>query len=217
MKRQTTSAVSAFSRKSQVTYTLPSPPYSSPIVTITLPLNSTWTSGLHWHSTHTEYLSVLKGAALITLHGVTKTYTPGDGIIVIPVNARHSWQRAEGGGEELVVREWTDPEDGEKEVFFRNLSSVLLESETPGSEFRGFWLTLNLWCIFWGMDNWPVFLDCGNIPLVGSWIEWAIAHFVLGLAMLVGGAMGLKCWYEEYTPTRPIGKSVHAKGKGKVN
>lgn len=60
-----------------------------------------------------------------------------DGIITVPVNARHEWRRVENGGEELVVREWTDPEDGEKEVFFRNLNSVLLESQTPGSAMRG--------------------------------------------------------------------------------
>jgi hypothetical protein len=35
--------------------------------------------------------------------------------------------RADDEGEELVVREWMKPGDGQKEVFFRMLNSFLME------------------------------------------------------------------------------------------
>ncbi|TKA75491.1 hypothetical protein B0A49_02022 [Cryomyces minteri] len=50
-------------------------------VTITLPVGSTGRTGLHWHETHTEFLSVLQGVALITLGTVTETFRPADGTI----------------------------------------------------------------------------------------------------------------------------------------
>src|SRR5690242_3345848 len=116
-----------------VTYTLPSPPHTSPVVTITLPPHSTWTSGLHFPATHTEYLSIVKGTALVTLNGVTNTYTSSDGVITVPRYARHEWRRApEIEEDELVVKEWTDPEDGEKEIFFRNLNSAILDATSNG-------------------------------------------------------------------------------------
>ncbi|KAL2150096.1 hypothetical protein VTH82DRAFT_7772 [Thermothelomyces myriococcoides] len=36
-------------------------------VTITLPAGSSWTSGLHWHETHTEYLRLVKGRIRLRL------------------------------------------------------------------------------------------------------------------------------------------------------
>lgn len=133
----------------------------------------------------------------------------------MPVNARHEWRRAEKGGEELVVREWTDPEDGEKEVFFRNLNSVLLESQNPGSEMRGLLLTLQVFAIFWKLDNWPVFLDCGSVPLVGKSFEWLVTYVVLGFAALVGRVVGLRGWYGEYTPKRVVEETWAREGKEK--
>jgi quercetin dioxygenase-like cupin family protein len=192
---------SSFTRAGDVTYTLPSPAFSSPVVTITLPPNSKWTSGLHWHETHTEYLTIIQGAALVTLDSVIRTYTPSDGIIVIPRYARHEWRRAEfpNEDEELVVKEWTDPEDREKEVFFRNLSSVIEESTKYGKP-NEWSLTHQLFVIFRALDNFPVLVDLGYIPVVGKGLEWAITHFVLGYAVLLGLLMGWKSVYPEYTP-----------------
>jgi hypothetical protein len=44
MKRQITSGMSSFTRESQVTYDLPSPPYFFSAVAIVLPVGSDWTS-----------------------------------------------------------------------------------------------------------------------------------------------------------------------------
>ncbi|KAK6073464.1 hypothetical protein SCUP515_06799 [Seiridium cupressi] len=98
--------------------------------TITLPPKSTWTSGPHWHETHTEFLRVLSGAAEITLSGaVLPSVTRDDGIVTVPRGAVHEWRRsrAANGEEDLVVREWTHPGDGAKEVFFRNLNGMVLD------------------------------------------------------------------------------------------
>jgi hypothetical protein len=63
----------------------------------------------------------------VTLNKTTRTFTPEDGIITVPRFASHEWRRANSEGEELVVKEWTGPVDGEKQIFFRNLSSVILD------------------------------------------------------------------------------------------
>lgn len=156
MPRTDTRTLYSFSRTSQITYDL-SP--SSNVVTISLPPKSNWTSGLHWHETHTEYLQVIKGKAQITLEGVTKIYGPEDGHVKVDRGARHEWKLAPGSDDAardddqyaLVVKEWTDPADGEKEIFFRSLSSVFMEP--PRLEAM---LTLQLFCTFQALDNYPV-------------------------------------------------------------
>ena len=92
---------------------LPSSPTPSPYkTTISLPRHSPWTSGLHFHTTHTEYLRLLRGAIFIYLDGETQILsakaggsvaiygdktavnaTPG---LQVKVNkyARHNWGRA---------------------------------------------------------------------------------------------------------------------------
>lgn len=209
MKRTTTTALNTFHRTDQVTYTLPTPPYSSPYTTITLPPFSSWSSGLHWHSKHTEYLSINSGSALITLNGQTNLYTSRSGTIVIERGVRHEWRRAEEGGEELVVREWTEPQDGEKEVFFRNLSGVLMDagfdSTGPGIWERvlgRWWLEMQLWCLFWELDNWPVFWDFGGAGRVGRCVEWTVAVVGLRCASLLGGTIGFRGRYKKYTPVK---------------
>ena len=81
--------------------------------------------------------------------GVSRIYTARDGTAQIPRYARHEWMRfdrpahllsrgqreaqeayfrehgkkeiEEMQGEDLIAEEWTDPADGQKEMFFRNL------------------------------------------------------------------------------------------------
>src|ERR1700761_480297 len=36
---------------------------------IFLPIGSKWTSGLHWHETHTEYLQIVRGTVRVVLDG----------------------------------------------------------------------------------------------------------------------------------------------------
>ncbi|KAE8448327.1 hypothetical protein EG329_009571 [Mollisiaceae sp. DMI_Dod_QoI] len=221
MSRTNTTSRTSFARPNSVTYDLPNPSSSSTVVTIALPPNSTWTSELHWHETHTEHLRILSGTALVTLSGTTQTYDTTSGTITIPRYARHEWRRASPDGPPLIVQEWTDPGDGAKEVFFRNLSSVI-EQETKTGPPREWWLTWQLFVIFWGLDNWPVLLSSGDIPIFGiiiqklgfnGWFEWAVTHAVLWAATLLGWVWGLKSVYEEYTPERLLRRRILTQGK----
>ncbi|PVH85722.1 hypothetical protein DL98DRAFT_650684 [Cadophora sp. DSE1049] len=248
MPRTSTTHLHTFTRQgpSSVTYEVPSPPYSSQYTTITLPVGSTWTSGLHWHETHTEYLQVLSGAALITLNHVTRIYTAADGVVTVPRYARHEWQRASRVGElgldfglsssaasssgvqtqnsrlemlveqDLIVREWTSPTDGQKEIFFRNLSGII--AHAIEHKHTDWYLTLQLWVLFAKLDNWPVLFQASNIPVVGWWLErlslgrvleWVICHVLLWGAVVIGRVLGIKGTWMEYTPV--LGKA----GEGK--
>jgi hypothetical protein len=77
--------------------------------TIALPRHSTWTSGLHFHTQHTEYLRLLRGCIFVYLDGEVKILSAkagGDvgvhgtrGVIEsleveVPKYARHNWGRA---------------------------------------------------------------------------------------------------------------------------
>ncbi|CAI9629176.1 hypothetical protein GT037_001507 [Alternaria burnsii] len=91
----------------------PSSPTLSPYkTTISLPRHSAWTSGLHFHTTHTEYLRLLRGAIFIYIDGETQILSAkADGSVAmyrdktamnerpglqVKVNkyARHNWGRA---------------------------------------------------------------------------------------------------------------------------
>jgi hypothetical protein len=101
-----------------VTYHIPTSPFppdtahhDQPTLktTIALPRHSTWTSGLHFHTQHTEYLRLLRGCIFVYLDGEVKILSAkagGDvgvyGIrrvkegleVEVPRYARHNWGRA---------------------------------------------------------------------------------------------------------------------------
>ncbi|OTA57669.1 hypothetical protein K449DRAFT_132886 [Hypoxylon sp. EC38] len=175
--------------------------------TISVPPRSTWTSGPHWHESHTEFLQVLAGRARITLSGRTFDAGPEDGVVTVPRRAVHEWRRAESpgenegahGGEErdgdgdvLVVREWTEPRDGAKEVFFRNLNGLILDAAEGPQSGGSALLELELWNLFWRADNYPVILGEG-------WVGGAATKVVMSAAVVLGWVLGCKGVYEEYS------------------
>ena len=87
MRRTKTTNLTTFVRPT-ATMTLSSPPGSSPITTITLPPRSTWTSGLHWHETHMEFLRVISGHAWVSISGISQIVSTADGQLVVPKFAR---------------------------------------------------------------------------------------------------------------------------------
>ncbi|KAJ9151109.1 hypothetical protein NKR23_g3197 [Pleurostoma richardsiae] len=206
-------------------------------VTITLPIGSTWSSGLHWHEDHVEYLRVIRGRVRVRLGGSTRTIDAGTEVRV-DRNVWHEWSRAGPDGEDVVVVERTDPEDGQKAVFFWNLNGVILKAgeiapppyvpEWVHDLLLDVWVALNLFVIFRYLDNVPVFLDV--VGFLGRWgvaisegstiwltskgIDRVWSHLVLMTAGWLGWLFGIKAVREEFTPQEAIQRWMH-KGDSK--
>lgn len=166
-------------------------------------------------------------SATIVMHAVG----PADGVVVVPRGTVHEWRRSQTQRveEELVVKEWTDPKDGQKEGFFRNLNGIILDALASearahaerqqdhhynnGGTGRGrgrggggllSWrmrtLDLELNNLFWRMDNWPLVLDQERgWP---SWLHGAATRAVLLGSVVLGWVFGFKGVYPEYEARR---------------
>lgn len=115
-------------------------------------------------------------------------------------------------GIDLVVEEWTEPRDGEKEIFFRNLFSVV--GETRWRERESWWGGIMMWVqlmlLMWELDNFEVVWDLG-----GGGVETGVTYGVMGLGAVVGRAMGLRAVREEYTPEDLLENWERGKGRSK--
>ena len=240
MARTKTSHLSEFTRPAPDSVTFAFPKISEnpngqspniPSTIVTMRPGSSYTTSLHWHVTHTEYIRVISGAALITVSNKSKVYTAEDGIAVIPRCARHEWMRfdrpahllpkpqrevqkkwMEEQGEDvieelremdLVAEEWTDPRDGEKEVFFRNIFSTAGESQWKERWWGGTLILLQMMLVMWELDNLVVLVDLGGAGDGSGWrgaVETAVTYAVMWSAAMTGRALGLKAVHEEYTP-----------------
>lgn len=198
---------------------------SSNHVTITLPAGSTWSSGLHWHEQHVEYLRVVKGRVRVRLGNLVQIIAAGDEEIKttttpeVRVNkhVRHEWSRAEAEGEEVVVVERTEPQDGEKAIFFWNLNGVILDVQQKGSnDVQTRWLgriltnvrvNLSLFVMFRALDNFPVFLDMsGSNGSLARMMEWLLTHVLLEAAAMLAWVWGVEPVQRRYTPGDVFGK-----------
>ncbi len=142
---------------------------------------------------------------------------PGDGAIQVDKGVVHEWRRVseEDAVSELIVKEWTVPEDGQKEVFFRMLNSFLME-ERPSElydcrvmtpRWMRMWIEkwvvmLQLFIIFWEWDNWPVLV--GNGSGLSSWVA---THLALWSCSCLGYLLGLKGLYREYVGDELVTKT----------
>ena len=113
----------------------------------------------------------------------------------------HGWSRATTDSDELIVQEWTDPADGVKEVFFRNLFSVLFDAANMKNDFSkllpmGWWVQWQILVISAGMDETPLLFE----SLGNGLIAQLVAAILLWLAAFAGWLVGLKVRYQEYTP-----------------
>ncbi len=202
-----------------------------PSTIVTMLPGSRYTTTLHWHVTHTEYIKVISGAALITVSNKTKVCTAEDGIAVIPRYARHEWMRFDRpahllskpqrevqekwmkeqaddvieklGKGDLVAEEWTDPRDGEKEIFFRNIFSTAGESQWRERWWGGVLIVLQMMLVMWELDNLIVLFDLGGAGDGSGWrgvVETAVTYAFMWSAAMTGRALGLKAVNDEYTP-----------------
>ena len=120
-------------------------------------------------------------------------------------------------GEELVAEEWTEPADGQKEIFFRNLFSTVLEPRyrSDVSWLGGLWTTLQIMCVMWEMDNYVVLVDFGGDG--GGWRAWVEATFtytVMFLIVMLGRVCGCRAVNEEYTPEHLLRRWESGRPKG---
>lgn len=245
-----------------VAYHIPIAPSSNNVATvkttIALPRRSSWTSGLHFHATHTEYLCLVKGSIFVELDGEVRLFSASKGgeidkctsdlvhkglVIEVPRYARHDWGRLEhyvnsfpnlklGRGmsaqttwpedwtDEVVVEEWTDPVDIQKPLFFWNLNNIITESselvlsrrqQIAKGVLGGWWIDLQLFVVFWELDNWPVFFDLryrdmpfrgsrGIFPSITNALEIVTSLIILFFARIIGQLLGLRGVEQRRTP-----------------
>jgi uncharacterized RmlC-like cupin family protein len=195
-------------------------------VRITLPTTSTWSSGLHWHETHDEYLKVVQGTIRVRLGDSMQVISATEGNqpeIKVARYVWHEWQRAGPEGEEVVVVERTEPDDNDKSIFFWNLNGVILNAPKMLSDdssfasrlpaglqgpFLDFWIPLNLFVIFRSLDNIPVFLNAPDFFKVSDarlrsllkLVDWVVSHIVLLIACWVGWVLSVQPVRSSYTP-----------------
>jgi hypothetical protein len=193
--------------------------------TITLPTGSKWSSGLHWHNNHTEYLCVLQGSVKIKLgrdEFVVTAPSPGktgqqseDGnengtTVVVERGVRHEWSRAViDDGVDVIVRESTDPADGEKTIFFWSVNATVLSGieriksrrSSIGRGFEDWLLWWKLMILFWELDNWPVLFNLSGIWVVGLEVESLITWSILAFAALLGILFGQRGVRERDMPS----------------
>ena len=110
-------------------------------------------------------------------------------------------------GQDLIAEEWTDPADGQKEIFFRNTFSTLLEPQYKSevSSLGELRRMLQIMCVMWELDNYLVIVDFGGWR--GGWrsqVEAAFTYTVMGCLMMLGRLCGCKAVSEEYTPKHLI-------------
>ena len=104
---------------------------------------------------------------------------------------------------DLVAEEWTDPRDGEKEIFFRNIFSTVGESQWRERWWGGIVMWLQMMLVMWELDNLIVLFDLGEAGDGSGWrgvVETAATYAFMWFAAMTGRALGLKAVNNEYTP-----------------
>ncbi|KAJ9606171.1 hypothetical protein H2200_009132 [Cladophialophora chaetospira] len=203
-----------------VTFTFPPPEAyttGNARTRITIPKGSTWSPGAHWHEHYTEHIRVLQGRLKLTLNGVVSIKGPEDGVVTFQKFEVHDFCRADGGAAEgegddgdVVVEEWTDPEDGFKEVFFYNVMSAFADPSlgaTTSTNPPNFTvpLLLQLLTTIPYVDNYVDLLPFlpNSASLVGRvlfGVKWMLTHGFYAIGGWVGWAAGYHSWVREYTP-----------------
>ena len=197
---------------------------------LSVPIGSAWTSGRHWHDYHVEHYKVLSGAMLITMNNNSYVITEDSPILSIPRKVRHELMRwdcpgrtnhqkaaqeafrkdmiAKGrfkeleelGAQEVQAEESTTPEDGEKDIFFRNFLSAMSEPRTSmlGEVLRYIQIVI----IYQGLDARMVVVDMQPESENGwrAMIEETIWWLIVSMANLVGVLFGLESVNKAYTP-----------------
>ncbi|KAK5045411.1 hypothetical protein LTR84_009275 [Exophiala bonariae] len=176
---------------------------------ITIPPGSAWEPGAHWHESYVENVRVVKGRAWVSVNGVVKEIGPGEGSVRFELRDVHTFGRADRGRksedsdheeEDVVLEEWTEPDDGFKQVFFYNLLRIAQTATANSSLFRPSTI-LQLVRVIAHVDNYADLLPF----LTAYWwlpfsLKYALVHAVYGFGSALGWAFGYQKWLKEYTP-----------------
>lgn len=162
---------------------------------ITLPEKSTWSASPHWHERYTEYFKVIQGRVLLTVNGKTKSVTSDDGPQRVDRYIVHDFCRAdkhlpdnEKDAGDVITEEWTDPADGLKHVFFRNIFGTLQDAEM----YWGSWTYLQALTIASEYDNF--------IEIVPGRFSYIATHSLYAGVWALAKLTGIRAWHQEYTP-----------------
>lgn len=176
-------------------FVLQNDPSRPGVTQITLPEKSTWTPGAHWHESYDEYFKVLKGRVLVKLDGESRIVTPEDGTIKVDKFVVHEFMRADRDKPdddkddgEVITEEWTDPADGAKHIFFRNVFSTLQDRD----KYWGRWAFPQALFTMSHYDNF--------IVMAPGKLAYPVAHVLYAGLKVIGRTAGLKPWITEYTP-----------------
>lgn len=164
-------------------------------VTLTMTHGTSAKTGLHWHEQKTEYLQVLQGRALVRIGNDTAVFTADNGTITIPRFVIHEYGRADLGAitsndPDLRIREWVEPADGSKEVFFRNIMGVINDRE--GGVLGKVKMLVAVFTVMWDHDNYIVVVEGP------SWLRRGVTYAVLGAVSFLGRCCGFKGSDEKY-------------------
>ncbi|KAK4947776.1 hypothetical protein LTR10_013284 [Elasticomyces elasticus] len=188
---------------------------------ITIPPGSLWSPGAHWHETYTEHMRVLQGQVKFTIDGTAKVIGPEDGVHTIRKYEVHDFCRADGGSgdEDVMVEEWTEPDDGFKQVFFYNVLSLFKDSLDPTTQKAKLspGLAVQLLRTIAHVDN---FVD--PLPFLPSSVsvlfavKYILTHSVYGLGKVLGSVLGYQVWFKGYTPEESWDVAERGATLGKV-
>ncbi|KAF8582003.1 hypothetical protein K439DRAFT_1635684 [Ramaria rubella] len=82
----------------------------------------------HFHITHDELFNIEEGEIYITQNGIKTKHDASSGEIVIPRGTVHAIYAQAPPDKPIIAWESTNPQDPEKELMFRVMNSVLLDS-----------------------------------------------------------------------------------------
>ncbi|KAL9051756.1 MAG: hypothetical protein Q9162_005808 [Coniocarpon cinnabarinum] len=178
-----------------VYFTFPTADRNS-VTTFRIPRGSKFTPGPHWHELYDEHFKIIQGRAKVRVDGRERIVTPEDDVQIVPKFAIHELFRAEvGTGDDVIVEEWTDPADGFKEVFFRNLCGVVQDAPRFG--------------VYTPVQVFTTLRYCDNyVVLFGGWFGRSATYFVSSLASKIAKWLRMQPVYPEYTPGRLKGVAL---------
>ncbi|KAJ4350088.1 uncharacterized protein N0V89_008709 [Didymosphaeria variabile] len=171
-----------------------------------VPQGSKFQVGAHWHEEYDEYMRVIQGRLKLRLGKTWKVYTPEDGEILIAKDVIHDLCRADKDAKpgeddegDMIIEERSDPVDGSKELFFRHAFSTVTDKAVFGWK-----LPLQQLLVLMYSDTY--------IETLPGPAGWYATHGLYAVLNPLARLLGLKPFYDEYTPSRLVNIRMDMEG-----